>query len=111
MNFFSYITSRRVWGGITVALAQILPVLTAGAFGPKAAAWGTAIGVVLFAVGAKGADAANGAPASDGVATETLNTLAAAVKAAHETALQAQSVSVLAAQAVGVPIAIAAVPK
>ena len=60
--------SKTIWGGIVIGISQLLPFVNAGFFGEKAKAIGTAIGIILSAVGvrmaiAKGPDAAPSAPA------------------------------------------------
>lgn len=43
--------SKTIWGGVVVALSQVLPLLGSGYFGPKAQAIGTAAGILLGAIG------------------------------------------------------------
>lgn len=47
--------SKTVWGGIIAGMAQILPVLDSGIFGPKAQAISTGIGFILGGIGIKSA--------------------------------------------------------
>lgn len=47
--------SRRFWGAVMAGLAQLVPVAVSGQLGENAKRIGTAVGAILYAVGAIGA--------------------------------------------------------
>lgn len=55
MNFLNYFKSKTVWGGIVMALPDLVNVASTGMFGPKASAIAHGLGIILAAVGVKSA--------------------------------------------------------
>jgi hypothetical protein len=85
-----YLFSRRVWGGVVIALAQVLPYFTAGTFGGKPQAIATGIGAILYAVGAVRADGKVGLLAAQATTTAVAAAVAGDVAPSNRS-LEAES--------------------
>jgi hypothetical protein len=106
---WEFLKSKRVLGGIAIALGQILPLLQSGFFGPKAVAIATAVGAILVAVGMKDATDKTNATVQDAAGASgghaaAVEQLQGGLVAAQASAARAEAVASLAAQATGVQI-------
>lgn len=54
-RFLMYFKSKTVWGGLLMALPDLVNVISTGVIGPKAATIAQGVGTILVAVGVKSA--------------------------------------------------------